>query len=138
MKNRAEKVSISYPVVEPSVKQILIIDDEEMLCESLKDILEEEGYEIRTATTALSALTEIEKKTPDIIISDINLPDINGLELLRRIKDERPEIEIIIMTAYGEIESYLQAREKGAFEYITKPVNIPILKLMISRILCMN
>lgn len=120
------------------MKKILIIDDEEMLCESLKDILEDEGYEVLTATNSLSALTQIEDSTPDVIISDINLPDINGLELLKRIKREYPGIEIIIMTGYGEAEVCLEAKEKGAFEYIVKPLNIPILKLMISKILCLN
>ncbi len=138
MKDKAERIEMNYPVLDSQLKKILIIDDEEMLCESLKDILQEDGYEVVTATTALSALAEIEKDIPDVIISDINLPDINGLELLKRIKNECPEIEIIIMTAFGEAESYMQAREKGAFEYITKPINIPVLKLMISKILCLN
>lgn len=138
MKNKATKMAIDCPVLQPAIRQILIIDDEQMLCESLKDILQEEGYNVRTAANALSGLSEIERDPPDLIISDIRLPDINGLELLKRVKQEYPNVEIIIMTAYCEAESYLEAKEKGAFEYITKPINIPILKMMISQILCMN
>ncbi|MBN2372164.1 response regulator [bacterium] len=129
---------INCPALKTKEKQILVIDDEEMLCETLKDILQEDGYNVRTSVNALSGLAEIEKDAPDLIISDIKLPDINGIDLIKRIKQERPNIEIIIITAFGEAESYLQAKEKGAFEYITKPINIPILKLMISKILCLD
>ncbi|MGA1796634.1 MAG: response regulator [bacterium] len=139
MKAKQEKHRDSdYSNVATCQKKILVIDDEHMVCETLQDILQEDGYVVRTALNALSGLAEIEKDPPDLVISDLKLPDISGLELLRRVKQDRPYLEIIIMTGLGEAETYLEAKEEGAFDYIIKPINIPILRLMISKVLHQN
>ena len=136
MKTKSKAVPSNYTAVQTCEKKILIIDDEHMVCETLQDILQEDGYDVRIALDALSGLSEIEKDPPDLVISDLKLPDISGIELLRRVKSERPYMEIIIMTGLGEAETYLEAKEEGAFDYIIKPINIPILRLMISKVLC--
>ena len=138
MKAKEKRIPINYPVIETCPKKILIIDDEHMVCETLQDILQEDGYYVRIALDALSGLAEIEKVPPDLVISDLKLPDISGLELLKRVKKERPFMEIIIMTGLGEAETYLEAKAEGAFDYIIKPINIPILRLMVSKVLCQN
>ena len=117
MKAKQEKQrSSEYSNVSTCQKKILVIDDEHMVCETLQDILQEDGYLVRTALNALSGLAEIEKDPPDLVISDLKLPDISGLELLRRVKQDRPYLEIIIMTGLGEAETYLEAKEEGAAE----------------------
>ena len=138
MKAKQKRIPINYPVIEACPKKILIIDDEHMVCETLQDILQDDGYHVRIALDALSGLAEIEKDPPDLVISDLKLPDISGLELLKKVKHERPYMEIIIMTGLGEAETYLEAKEEGAFDYIIKPINIPILRLMISKVFCQN
>ena len=138
MKSKTKTLSAGYSVVETCEKKILIIDDEHMVCETLQDILKEDGYDVRIALDALSGLSEIERDPPDLVISDLKLPDISGLDLLRRVKQERPYMEIIIMTGLGEAETYLEAKQEGAFDYIIKPINIPILRLMISKVLCQS
>ena len=138
MKTKEKSIPMTCPVLETCPKKILIIDDEHMVCETLQDILQEDGYEVRTALSALSGLAEIEKETPDLIISDLRLPDISGLELLKRVKRDRPNLEIIIMTGLGETETYLEAKDEGAYDYLTKPINIPILRLMISKVFHQN
>jgi DNA-binding NtrC family response regulator len=140
MKTKHNGAPVNCPVIEKtcSPKKILIIDDEHMVCETLQDILQEDGYQVRIALNALSGLAEIERETPDLIISDLKLPDLSGLELLKRVKHKRPNLEIIIMTGLGEAETYLEAKEEGAFDYIIKPINIPILRLMISKVLYQN
>ncbi len=135
MKIKPKRVPTNRAVMQTCPKKILIIDDEYMVCETLKDILEDDGYQVRTSLNALNGLEEIEKETPDLILSDLKLPDISGLELLRRVKQERPHLEVIIMTGLGEAETYLEAKEEGAFDYIIKPINIPILRLMVSKVL---
>ena len=138
MKSKTKTLPSGYSVVETCEKKILIIDDEHMVCETLQDILKEDGYDVRIALDALSGLSEIVRDPPDLVISDLKLPDISGLDLLRRVKQERPYMEIIIMTGLGEAETYLEAKQEGAFDYIIKPINIPILRLMISKVLCQS
>lgn len=114
---------------------ILIVDDNVNMCITLQDILEDEGYEILLAHSGQQALEIISNQDPGVIITDLKMPHMDGLELLQAVKSRYPSIEIIIMTAAGEVNSYLDAMKGGAHEYITKPVNPAILKTMIAKIL---
>jgi len=116
-------------------KRILIVDDEANMCSIIQEILEDEGYEVRVAENGNEALQTIQKVTPDLIITDINMPCMGGLELLRKVKSLHPNVQFIIMTAFGELETYLNAMSNGAFDYITKPINIEMLKLMVAKVL---
>ncbi|MCK6619033.1 MAG: sigma-54-dependent Fis family transcriptional regulator [Calditrichaceae bacterium] len=99
---------------------VLIIDDEEELRNLLTTLLKLEGYQVFQAATGREGLLLAEKEEPAVIITDVRLPDISGLSLLPRIKEQNPRAEVIVLTAYGTIEDGVQAIKEGAFDYITK------------------
>lgn len=103
-------------------ERLLIVEDEETLCESLKRVLEREGYSVDTMSDAESALGIFEGRSYDLVITDIILPGITGIELLRRIKEKYPEQIVIITTAYASLETAVEALRTGAYDYVVKPV----------------
>jgi DNA-binding NtrC family response regulator len=103
-------------------ERLLIVEDEETLCESLKRVLVREGYAVDTAGNAEVAFEVFEKGFYDVIITDIILPGITGIELLKRIKDQSREQIVIIMTAYASLETAVEALRNGAYDYVVKPV----------------
>jgi len=100
--------------------RLLVIDDEERLRKLLARILQLEGYEVLEAATAKEGLRRLENEVVDVVISDVKLPDINGIELSKTIKAAHPAVEIIVLTAYGTINDGVTAIKNGAFDYITK------------------
>ncbi|HEX2920828.1 MAG TPA: sigma-54 dependent transcriptional regulator [Bacteroidales bacterium] len=100
---------------------ILIVDDEESVRDSLLNWFEEDGYRVDCAENAGKALTMIESGDFDIILADIKMPGMDGLEMMRRIKQLRPDALIIIMTAFATVDTAVRALKDGAFDYITKP-----------------
>ncbi|MEK7846410.1 MAG: response regulator [Nitrospinota bacterium] len=100
---------------------ILIVDDVDFAREGLAKILSEEGFSVHTACDGEFALTETRKRKYDLIITDIKMDGLDGIELTRRIKKKNPIQHIIVMTAYGDIDSYLDAMNLGSFDYINKP-----------------
>ena len=99
---------------------ILIVDDEEKLRGLLKRIITLEGYQVTETGTLKQSLKLLEKESPDIILCDVKLPDGNGVDFVSEIKSKYPAIEIILLTAYGNITDGVQAMKNGAFDYITK------------------
>lgn len=100
--------------------KLLIIDDEDRLRKLLARILQLEGYELLEAATGKEGLRHLDSATVDVVICDVKLPDINGIELTKTIKDNNPAVEIIVLTAYGTINDGVTAIKNGAFDYITK------------------
>ena len=100
--------------------KLLVIDDEERLRKLLARILQLEDFEVLEASTAKEGLRRLEHDVVDVVISDVKLPDINGIELTKTIKSAYPAIEIIVLTAYGTINDGVTAIKNGAFDYITK------------------
>ena len=100
---------------------ILIVDDEESVRDSLYNWFIEDGYEVDTASNAKEALVKIESGTFDIILADIKMPGMDGLEMHRRVKALNNNAVVIIMTAFASVETAVQALKDGAFDYITKP-----------------
>lgn len=100
--------------------KLLVIDDEERLRKLLTRILQLEDFEVIEAATAKEGLRKLEHEVVDVIISDVKLPDINGIELTKTIKSAYPAIEVIVLTAYGTINDGVTAIKNGAFDYITK------------------
>jgi len=100
--------------------KLLVIDDEERLRKLLARILQLEDFEVIEAATAKEGLRKLEHEVVDVVISDVKLPDINGIELTKTIKSTYPAIEIIVLTAYGTINDGVTAIKNGAFDYITK------------------
>lgn len=99
---------------------VLIIDDEEKLRNLLSRIIELEGFEVLQAGDSKSAFRKLENSDVDVVICDVKLPDGNGVEITRKIKEKYPHAEVILLTAYGNIPDGIQAMKYGAFDYITK------------------
>lgn len=113
---------------------ICIVEDEEILRVSLKDDLLDAGYSVTDFEDPVKALVHFKKKSCDIVISDIRLPEMNGIELLSKIKALNPNCYVIMMTAFGSVETAVEAMKKGAFDYITKPFDKDELLLIIDKI----
>ena len=105
-------------------QNILIVDDESSIRESLSGILQDEGYEISVATDGLNALKVVEDEAPELIFLDIVMPGMDGITALQKIKEKHPDIYIIIISAYGNIETAVKAIKYGAFDFIEKPLSL--------------
>ncbi|MDP3462817.1 MAG: sigma-54 dependent transcriptional regulator [Bacteroidales bacterium] len=100
---------------------LLIVDDEESVRDSLYNWFIEDGYLVESAENARTALNMLEKKAYDIVLADIKMPGMDGLEMLKRIKSIKPDAVVIIMTAFATVDTAVQALKDGAFDYVTKP-----------------
>lgn len=118
-----------------TANHILIADDEPLTRQSLYEILKIEGYKVTTARDGLEALGLIEKLLPKIVISDMKMPGIDGLQLVKEIKARGLEIPVILITGYGSIETAVEAMREGAFDYITKPIVDNEIKVVIQKII---
>lgn len=103
--------------------KILIIDDDVTFCLMLKALLEKNGYIVTCAYSSAKAKKEIENRNFDVVFTDLRLPDISGMELIRLIKETKPQTQIIMMTGYADIATAIESIKKGAFNYIPKPLN---------------
>jgi YesN/AraC family two-component response regulator len=116
------------------MERVLIVDDEENARIGLKKLLAIEGFQVDAVANGFEALEYLQRQSVDLVITDINMPEMNGLVFLRELNRSYPSINVIMVTAYGGVESYLEAMNLGAFEYLNKPVKIEELKAVMSRI----
>lgn len=116
-------------------KKILVVDDEENARMALSKILAFDGFEVASASNGVEALNFLRSKDVGLIITDLNMPEMDGLTFLRELNRSHPNSNVIMITAYGEVESYLEAMTLGAFEYINKPLKYDELKKVIHKIL---
>ena len=114
---------------------ILIVDDEKSLRRFLRDTLEGEGHTVLQASTGEEALDRFAQTSCDLVLLDMILPDLNGLQVLRRIKRQAPDVPVIIMTAYSEVRGAVEAMKAQAADYLCKPFDLDELKLVVQRIL---
>lgn len=114
--------------------KVLIIDDENTICLSLSEGLKDLGYDVKTASNKSEGLLLTEDFKPHIVFLDMRLGSDNGLDILKRIKEIDVDIEVIIMTAYGNVETAVKAMRYGAFDYIKKPFDIEELQIILSRV----
>ena len=114
---------------------ILVVDDEEILRADLSRLLEEEGYTVVGAKHGEQALDILQDTHIDLILTDIRMPGMSGLDLLKKVRKNYGEIAVIILTGYGEIESYIEAMSIGAVEYVSKPFKVNELKFIVNKIL---
>ena len=114
---------------------ILVVDDEAVIREVLEKILKKGGFNVAIVNSAKMALNHLKSHRINLLISDIKMPEMSGLELLKMVKLRHPEIAIIIMTAYGDSYSVKDALLMGADEYITKPFKAEELSLVIERVI---
>jgi two-component system, NtrC family, nitrogen regulation response regulator GlnG len=105
-------------------KHILIVDDEEAVCWALERALSREGQRVAVAASAEQALAQIDRQSPDAIILDVRLPGMDGLEFLGLLRQRLPEMPVIVITAFGNLDTAVKAVEGGAFEYLTKPFDL--------------
>jgi DNA-binding NtrC family response regulator len=117
--------------VAQSVLSVLLIEDEPILAKNICTYLVRYGYQMRMAATAEAGLAELEAFKPDVIVLDFNLPGINGLEALARIRAIDPKIKVIMMTGHGSIDLAVKAMKGGACNFVTKPIAIGKLRLML-------
>ncbi len=113
-------------------EHILIVDDEKGILSALSGVLEDEGYTISTAGTGSEALKKIGNDTPSVVLLDIWLPDIDGLDVLKEIKAAHKDIPVIVMSGHGTIETAVKATKLGAYDYIEKPLSMERVNLLIS------
>lgn len=114
---------------------ILIVDDEPLIRKSLFEILKMSGYQCIMVTNGEDAVEAMQKKKVDIIISDMRLPQMSGIDLLKKVKILQPAVEVIVMTGFGSIETAVEAMKLKAFDYITKPIIDDEIKLVIEKII---
>ncbi len=105
----------------PGEGSILVVDDEPHICESVARALARSGYEVRTAANAFQALEELGNQSVDLVLCDIRMPEMDGMQLLSKIKESDPSIAVVMITGYGSIESAVSAIKAGADDYVTKP-----------------
>ncbi|MBP1746092.1 MAG: Fis family transcriptional regulator [Deltaproteobacteria bacterium] len=115
--------------------KILIAEDEDISLNNILDTLRDEGYDVSGTKDGTEALQKIEKGNFDVLITDIKMPGLSGIELLEKVKEEYPDIEVIIITGFGSIGSAVDAMKKGAFDYITKPFDLDELTMKVKKIM---
>ncbi|MCX5702889.1 MAG: sigma-54 dependent transcriptional regulator [Candidatus Omnitrophica bacterium] len=119
---------------EPNHRHILVVDDEPLVRRSLSELLTLEGYAVTSAKSGKEALGLLKNYTADLIITDIKMPEMDGLQLLQEVKTAHPGIPVILITSYGSIESAVEAIKEGAYDYITKPIVDSEIKIIIERL----
>jgi DNA-binding NtrC family response regulator len=116
-----------------SKKLILVVDDDESLRWVTQAQLQQSGYEVIAAADADAALEQVRNLAPDLVVTDLKMPGMSGLDLLKAIRAGYPEILVIVVTAFGTVETAVEAMKAGAYDYITKPVNMDELRLIVNR-----
>ncbi|MDR3667572.1 MAG: sigma-54 dependent transcriptional regulator, partial [Ignavibacteriaceae bacterium] len=112
------------------MNSIIIIDDEKEICESIKMILEYEGYSVDYSTSSLDGIEKINNGQFSALLLDIQMPEMNGFEVIKKVKESNPNLSVIIISAHGSVENAIKATKLGAFDFIEKPVDRE--KLLIS------
>ncbi|MBN1615329.1 MAG: sigma-54-dependent Fis family transcriptional regulator [Deltaproteobacteria bacterium] len=113
--------------------KILVIDDDSSICETLDLYLTEEGYEVQTANTGTDGLNQFVESPPDVVILDIRLPDIDGFAVLEDLREEDENVKVIMITAFHDMDTTINAMKGGAFDYIHKPINVDELEIAIKK-----
>jgi len=115
------------------MKSILIVDDDALIRKTLASHLAKQGYEVRAAADGGEGLARAAETPPDLLLCDIRLPDIDGLEVLRRLKESGSDATVLIMTAYDDMKTTIEAAKLGAFEYLVKPLDFVALDLTVEK-----
>jgi DNA-binding NtrC family response regulator len=112
---------------------ILVVDDEANARNALAELLRDEGYRVETAADGFKALGKLEEGVPDLVLTDLKMPGMGGVELLERVRAQHEETIVVVMTAFGAVDTALDAMKKGAADYLTKPLNMTELLLVLDR-----
>ncbi len=114
--------------------KVLIVEDEASLARAMGDALTDEGHEVRLEHVGEKAIDAFRAFEPQVILMDVRLGGVNGLEILERIKQESPETEAIVITAYGSVEVAVDAMKRGAAEFLTKPIDLDVLSVAVQKV----
>ncbi len=120
---------------EANLLNLLIVDDERTIREGCRDVAQGIGYSTYVADNAEHAFRVLDTTSIDVVLLDLPLPGLGGLEVLKEVKRRRPETVVIVMTGYASVQSAVQAMKQGAFDYVTKPFNLEELRLILDRVL---
>jgi DNA-binding NtrC family response regulator len=115
--------------------RILVVDDEESMCRFMQIMLSREGYDVQAEPSSRRALDKIKQEGYDLVIADLMMPEMSGLELLAEGRKERPETQFMVMTAFASVDTAIEALKSGAIDYITKPFKIDEIKIAIRKFL---
>jgi len=115
------------------MEKILIIDDEKSILDLLNVVFKKEGYQVETFFSPSKALEYIDNEDFDIVLSDIKLPQISGMEILKHVTKKRPEVPVVMITAFGTIRQAVEALKEGAADYVVKPFDVEELKIIIAQ-----
>jgi two-component system response regulator GlrR len=127
---RAERYDVE-PAAHPG-RRVLVADDDLDALEGLRALLELWGYQVETASDGRAALDRVPKIHPSLVITDVVMPRMSGLELLEAIRRELPTLPVIVMTAHGTLETWRRATAQGAFAYLPKPLDATRLKTVLA------
>ena len=119
--------------MDEKIAKILVIEDEEDVRESYLDMFEFFGYEVDSAPNGREGVVKVTKNDYDIVITDLNMPEMDGIEVLKMVKKNKPYIEVIVITGYATLENAIKAMKIGAYDYFTKPIDLEHVKIVLSK-----
>ena len=114
--------------------RLLVIDDDDALRQSLTEALSEEGYSVRAVASATAALAQLKDIGPDVVLSDVRMPGLDGLELLRILRERAPHVQVVLMTAYDDMPTVVAAMRHGAADFLVKPLDLHDLRRVLGRV----
>jgi len=108
--------------------RILVIDDEDSMCRFMEIMLAKEGYEVHVARSGQDGIALLRENSYDLVLADLNMPEMSGIDVLREVKTFKHEQDLIVMTAYASVDSAIEAMKQGAVDYVTKPFKVDEIK----------
>src|SRR5580765_432601 len=114
--------------------KVLVVEDEQDLCELIAETLIDDGYEVVRAKDGAEAMAAASAAPFDVVLADMRLPKIDGLTLFRRLREERPDTDVIVMTGNAAVSDAVAVLKEGAFDYLTKPINLDELGAQLQRL----
>src|SRR5690606_26118869 len=115
--------------------RILVVDDETAARSALTELLREEGFEVQSAGDGFKALGRLDGWSADIVITDLKMPGMDGIQLMEKVRERSPDVSVVVMTAFGTVESAVEAVKQGADDYLTKPLHLGQLLVVVERVL---
>jgi len=115
--------------------RVLVVDDETNARAALAELLRDAGYTVETAADGFKALAKLETFAPDVLVTDLKMPGLDGISLMRKAQELDPETAAIVMTAYGAVDTAVEAMRRGASDYLTKPINVEELTIVLERVI---
>ena len=117
-----------------ATKRVLVVDDEDVVCRSYERVLSNAGFEVEKANDGSQAFDRIGKRDYDVMLADLRMPGMDGLQVVRKMRETRPNMKVIVVTGYPTQETLLEAERLGVAEYLTKPVAPAELLLAVLRV----